>query len=60
MPHAGTVTVLFGRATGLSARHAQLWSQDSPGVKGSAEPYDEFGARWPPRASPVDSLQHPP
>lgn len=42
-PHAGTVTVLYGRTTGLSARRAQLWSQDSPGVKGSAEPYDEFG-----------------
>ena len=43
MRHAGTVTVLHGRATGLSARQAQLWSQDSPGNKGAAEWYDEFG-----------------
>jgi hypothetical protein len=40
---AGTVNVLFGRASGLSGRHAQGWSQDSPGIRGHAETYDAFG-----------------
>ncbi len=40
---AGMVNVLFGRATGLSGRHAQGWSQESPGIKGHAERYDGFG-----------------
>jgi hypothetical protein len=44
IPHAGAVTVLYGRATGLSARDVQRWSQDTPGIKGTAEPYDEFGS----------------
>ncbi len=40
---AGRVTVLYGRAPGLSARHAQAWSQNSPGVKDRSEARDYFG-----------------
>jgi disulfide bond formation protein DsbB len=41
----GVVHVLYGAATvGLTAAGSQLWSQDSPGIAGSAEPSDEFGA----------------
>ena len=41
---AGAVNVLYGRATGLSARGDDLWTQDSPGVRGVAEDGDHFGA----------------
>jgi hypothetical protein len=40
---AGAVNVLYGRAAGLSVRHAQRWSQRSPGVQGTAEDGDWFG-----------------
>lgn len=45
---AGAVNVLFGSARGLTAAGDQLWSQDSPGVKGVSQgkvqgPYDLFG-----------------
>ena len=40
---AGSVDVLWGRLAGLSGTSAQAWSQDSPGIRGSAEPYDYFG-----------------
>jgi FG-GAP repeat len=40
----GAVTVLFGRTTGLDSRHAQRWSQATPGVKGAAEAGDQFGS----------------
>jgi hypothetical protein len=40
---AGTVTVLYGSATGLSVDGAQQWHQDSPGVSDSAEVSDAFG-----------------
>jgi len=32
----GMVNVLCGRVTGLSGKHAQGWSQDSPGVRGTS------------------------
>lgn len=45
---AGAVNVLYGSASGLTADGDQLWSQDSPGVKGVSQgrlmgPYDQFG-----------------
>jgi hypothetical protein len=40
---AGMVNVLYGRTSGLASKHAQGWSQDSPGVNGTAEPADSFG-----------------
>jgi FG-GAP repeat len=41
----GVVHVLYGASPGgLSAAGSQLWSQDSPGIAGGAEPGDEFGA----------------
>jgi hypothetical protein len=39
----GVVHVLYGSAGGLTATGSQLWSQDSPGVAGVAEPGDGFG-----------------
>jgi hypothetical protein len=39
----GVVHVLYGSAAGLTAAGSQLWSQDSPGVGGTAEPGDGFG-----------------
>jgi|GEM_PF-868291 len=40
---AGTVHVLYGSSTGLTADRAQLWSQNSPGIRDRAERGDEFG-----------------
>src|SRR5829696_4809956 len=40
---AGVVHVLYGSGTGLTATGSQLWSQDSPGIAGAAEPDDIFG-----------------
>jgi hypothetical protein len=40
----GVVQVLLGSAAGLTATGGQLWSQDSPGVAGTAEQGDRFGA----------------
>jgi hypothetical protein len=40
---SGVVHVLVGSAAGLTATGSQLWSQDSPGVAGTAEPRDRFG-----------------
>jgi hypothetical protein len=42
--NAGSVTVLYGRSSGLSATGAQLWSQASPGVPGSPGFADGFGS----------------
>jgi disulfide bond formation protein DsbB len=42
--NVGVVHVLYGSGTGLTAAGSQLWSQDSPGIAGGAEPGDEFGA----------------
>ena len=41
---AGVVHVLYGSAAGLTATGSQLWSQDSPGVAGTAEVNDQFGS----------------
>ena len=41
---AGTVTVIYGSPSGLSAAGNQLWSEASPGIPGSAEPDDGFGS----------------
>jgi hypothetical protein len=40
----GVVHVLYGAAGGLTAAGSQLWSQDSPGIAGTAEASDFFGA----------------
>lgn len=40
----GGVTILFGRATGLSATGAQWFNQGSPGVPGTSEQGDTLGA----------------
>jgi hypothetical protein len=40
---SGAVNVIYGSRTGLTASGDQLWSQDSRGVPGSAEPGDRFG-----------------
>jgi disulfide bond formation protein DsbB len=41
---SGVVHVLYGSPTGLTATGSQLWSQNSPGVAGGAEPSDQFGS----------------
>ncbi|MEJ3742862.1 hypothetical protein WEI85_06205 [Actinomycetes bacterium KLBMP 9797] len=40
---AGSVTVLFGSAAGLTTAGAQLATQDTPGVPGAIESSDGFG-----------------
>ncbi len=40
---AGAVTVMYGRASGLSSANSQLWAEDSPGVAGDPEDGDRFG-----------------
>jgi hypothetical protein len=40
----GAVNVIYGSASGLSAAGSQFWSQNSPGIIGSAEDSDSFGA----------------
>ena len=39
----GAVNVIYGSAGGLTASGDQYWTQDSPGIKGTAEPGDSFG-----------------
>lgn len=41
---AGAVNVLYGSAGGLTGAGSQLFSQDSPGVVGTAERGDQFGS----------------
>jgi hypothetical protein len=41
--HAGSVIVLYGDPDSLDGFGSQLWSQDSPGIPGTAEAGDEFG-----------------
>ncbi len=41
---AGAVHVFYGSSGGLVTAGSQLWSQDSPGVRDSAETNDRFGA----------------
>jgi hypothetical protein len=40
---AGTVTVLYGSATGITATGSQQWSQSSTSVPGTAQEADTFG-----------------
>jgi hypothetical protein len=43
---AGAVNIIYGHPYGLSATAGpgnQLWSQDTPGIEGVAESYDQFG-----------------
>ncbi|BBC35179.1 hypothetical protein SGFS_064730 [Streptomyces graminofaciens] len=42
-PFAGTVTVLYGSASGLTTSGAKTYSQDTAGVPGTAERQDGFG-----------------
>jgi hypothetical protein len=44
VPEAGIVQVLPGSAGGLTATGSRSWSQDSPGVPGTAEGSDRFGS----------------
>ena len=41
--YAGAVTLVKGGSAGLSGTGAQVWTQDSPGVQGTAEQSDSFG-----------------
>ncbi len=43
MPDAGTVTVIYGSATGLAADGSQLWSEATEGVPGVPANGDRFG-----------------
>ena len=43
-PNAGTVQVLYGSSTGLTAARDQVWHQGSAGVPGKNEKNDRFGA----------------
>jgi hypothetical protein len=40
---AGAVSVLPGSAGGLTSTGGRLFSQNSPGVPGTAETFDQFG-----------------
>ncbi|MFE1325133.1 FG-GAP-like repeat-containing protein [Streptomyces sp. NPDC058741] len=40
---AGSVTILFGSASGLTGRNAESYTQDTAGVPGSSETMDAFG-----------------
>ncbi|MGW0985606.1 FG-GAP-like repeat-containing protein [Streptomyces sp. NPDC002486] len=42
--NAGSVTVLFGSASGLRTSGAKSYTQDTTGVPGSAESWDQFGS----------------
>jgi hypothetical protein len=41
---AGAVNVIYGGPGGLTAAGNQLWTQDSPGIRDTAEAGDHFGA----------------
>ena len=43
IPEAGAVSILQGLGAGLTSTGGQLFTQDSPGVPGVAEPSDSFG-----------------
>ncbi|MBA3552528.1 MAG: FG-GAP repeat protein [Actinobacteria bacterium] len=43
MEGAGSINILYGTSTGLSAQDSQLWNQDSQGVKESADASENFG-----------------
>lgn len=40
---AGAVIVLYGRSTGLTGTGAQLWDQNTAGVAGVSEQFDDMG-----------------
>ncbi len=40
---AGAVNIIMGSANGLTATGDQLWTRDSPGIKGEPAYYDGFG-----------------
>lgn len=40
---AGSVTILFGSASGLTTKAAKTWTQDTEGVPGGSETGDQFG-----------------
>jgi hypothetical protein len=40
---AGAVSAIYGTADGLSANGGQIFTQDTPGVPGTAEDEDQFG-----------------
>jgi hypothetical protein len=42
-PRAGAVSVLYGSTSKLTRTGGQIFTQDSPGVPGAAEPEDFFG-----------------
>ncbi|MEV5434100.1 hypothetical protein [Streptomyces sp. NPDC052701] len=42
---AGAVTVLYGSASGLTTKGATSYTQNTPGVPGTSEQGDRFGAR---------------
>jgi hypothetical protein len=39
----GTVNVLYGSATGLTATGNQLWNLNRPGIPGTTQPNDQYG-----------------
>jgi hypothetical protein len=39
----GTVNVIYGSSSGLSAPGNRLWSQDSPRIGGASQAGDEYG-----------------
>lgn len=43
VPAAGSVTILYGSPTGISAARAQTWSQDSVGIAGDPVESEWFG-----------------
>jgi hypothetical protein len=47
---AGAVSVVPGSAVGLTTSGGQLFTQNSPGVPGTAEVFDHFGGTAPPEA----------
>jgi hypothetical protein len=40
---AGGAIVLYGSASGLTSTGSQYWTQESSGISGKAEPFDQFG-----------------
>jgi hypothetical protein len=48
---AGGAHVMYGTASGLTAAGSQFWTQDSPGIIGSAEELDNVGFTLAPRES---------
>jgi hypothetical protein len=40
---AGAVTILYGSASGLTGKGAKTFTQDTAGIPGTAESWDEFG-----------------